>query len=74
MKESFNIEPLALQCSIATLKNNSIPSNLKEVMVKNAVEKGLKKEDAEWYYDNTINTVTDSVNYILAKNTKGTLR
>lgn len=74
VKESFNIEPLALQCSIATLKNNSIPSNLKEVMVKNAVEKGLKKEDAEWYYDNTINTVTDSVNYILAKNTKGTLR
>lgn len=73
VKESFNIEPLALQCAIATLKNNSIPSNIRDVVIKNAVENGVTEENAAFYFDNKINGVKNTVDYILAKNTKGTL-
>lgn len=73
VRESFSIEPLALQCAIATLKNNAIPSNLKEVVVKNGVESGIPKEDIEWYFDNKIATIEETVNYILAMNTRGSL-
>lgn len=73
VREAFHIEPLALQCAIATLKNNAIPSNLKDVVVKNGVESGIKQEDIEWYFDNKIATVEESVNYILAMNTRGSL-
>lgn len=73
VREAFHIEPLALQCAIATLKNNAIPSNLKDVVVKNGVESGIPKEEIEWYFDNKIATVEESVNYILAMNTRGSL-
>lgn len=73
VRESFSIEPLALQCAIATLKNNAIPSNLKDVVVKNGVESGIPKEDIEWYFDNKIATIEETVNYILAMNTRGSL-
>lgn len=73
VKELYNIEKLALQCAIATVNNNKIPTNLKDIVIENAMRKGVSEEDAIFYYDNKIQSITNAVNYALDKNTKGTL-